>query len=45
MVKDEMEFLGVAKVKDVEQAQKEILEKALKLEEEGVVSFEAPAEG
>lgn len=40
MVKDEMEFLGVAKVKDVELAQKEILDKALRLEEEGVISFE-----
>src|SRR5262249_40403184 len=37
MVKDEMEFLGAAKVKDVEAAQKEILDKALKLEEEGVI--------
>jgi flagellar motor switch protein FliG len=42
MVKDEMEFLGVAKVKDVEQAQKEILDKALRLEEEGVITFDAP---
>ena len=42
MVKDEMEFLGAAKVRDVEQAQKDILDKALKLEEEGVIAFEAP---
>lgn len=42
MVKDEIEILGVAKVKDVEAAQKEILDKALRLEEEGTVAFEAP---
>ena len=43
MVKDEMEFLGVPKVKDVEAAQKEIMDKALRLEEEGVITFEVPA--
>ncbi len=40
LVKDEMEYLGVAKVKDVEAGQKEVLEKALRLEEEGKVTFD-----
>jgi len=44
IVRDEMEYLGVAKVKDVEQAQKEILDRALKLEEEGTIAFEPPGE-
>lgn len=43
LVKDEMEFLGVPRVKDVEAAQQDIMDKALRLEEEGVITFEVPA--
>lgn len=41
ILKDEMELLGIARVKDVEAAQKEILDRALRLEEEGTISFSA----
>lgn len=43
LVKDEMEFLGAARLKDVEAAQKEILDSALRLEEEGTIVFAAGA--
>lgn len=39
LVKDEMEILGVPRIKDVEAAQKEMLDKALKLEESGTITF------
>ena len=42
LVRDEMEVSGPAKVKDVEAAQKEILDRALKLEDEGSLTFEVP---
>lgn len=43
LVRDEIEFLGVARVKDVEAAQREVLDRALRLEEEGSIAFTAAA--